>query len=188
MNDINKAEANIADIEGVENEAVQDIDLDELYSEVELDNVDDIVKENKLKEAKMPLIELRSGLIKERTRLEKLDIVDKATTQDLEKIECNVWHGQCARFRSFSGLLGKGCHLEYLTIANLGQQHHAGPHTSLRPQKVASSVQHRLRSCSALRPIDPPNGPEICRPRCALVSRCPGLGPKVPTAATRFPV
>ena len=42
MNDINKADANIADIESVENEAIQDIDLDELYSEVELDNVDDI--------------------------------------------------------------------------------------------------------------------------------------------------
>lgn len=65
---------------------MQTLDKRLLELEDALDNVDDIVKENKLKEAKMPLRDLRSGLIKERTRLEKLDLADKATTQDLEKM------------------------------------------------------------------------------------------------------
>ena len=42
MNDINKVEAELADIDGVETEVVKDIDLDELYSEMEVDGIDDI--------------------------------------------------------------------------------------------------------------------------------------------------
>ena len=42
MNDINKNEADIVDIEGDQSQAVEDIDLDALYDEVELDAIGDI--------------------------------------------------------------------------------------------------------------------------------------------------
>ena len=38
MNDVNKSDADLAEVKG---ESVVDIDLDELYNEVELDDIDD---------------------------------------------------------------------------------------------------------------------------------------------------